>query len=69
MLNMAITKERMEELDRAWNESDFMDDEEYRQWYEDMTPEEQALVDTWDKQYNKGVLQICEDILVKSKNK
>ena len=62
---MVITKERMEELDRAWNESDFMDDQEYREWYEDLTQEEQALIDAWDKQYNKGVLQICQDILAK----
>lgn len=69
---MAITKERMEELDRAWNESDFMDDEEYREWYEDLTQEEQELIDAWDKQYNKGVLQISQDIqdiLAKSENK
>ena len=66
---MAITKERMEELDRAWNESDFMDDEEYREWYKDLTQEEQTLIDTWDKQYNKGVLQISQDILAKSENK
>ena len=69
MLNMAISEERMEELDRAWNESAFMDDKEYREWYEDLTPEEQALIDTWDKQYNKVVLQICEEILAKSENK
>lgn len=60
---MAITSERMEELDRAWNESDFMDDQEYREWYEDLTQEEQALIDTWDKQYSNGVLQISQDIL------
>ena len=66
---MTITKERMEELDRAWNESDFMDDEEYREWYEDLTQEEQSLIDTWDKQYTKGVLQISQDILAKSENK
>ena len=66
---MAITKERMEELDRAWNESDFMDDEEYREWYEDLSQEEQALIDTWDQQYNKGVLQISQDILAKSESK
>ena len=66
---MAITKERMEELDRAWNESDFMDDEEYREWYEDLSQEEQAQINTWDQQYNKGVLQISQDILAKSESK
>lgn len=66
---MAITKERMEELNRAWNESDFMDDEEYREWYEDLSQEEQALIDTWDQQYNKGVLQISQDILASESKK
>lgn len=60
---MAITKERMEELDRAWNESDFMDDDEYREWFEDLTQEEQDLICSWDEQYQKGVLRICEKIL------
>ena len=62
-----ITPERMEELDRAWNDSDSMDDQEYREWYEDLTEEEQALIDSWDKQYTKGVLRICEEILDKSR--
>ena len=53
----------MEELDRDWNESDRMDDWEYRDWYEGLTQEEQALIDTWDKQYNKAVLQISQNIL------
>ena len=57
----------MEELDRAWNDSDSMDDQEYREWYEDLTDEEQALIDSWDKQYTKGVLRICEEILDKSR--
>ena len=29
---MAITNERMEELEMAWDDSDRMDDEEYRDW-------------------------------------
>lgn len=66
---MAITEERKDELDRVWNESDFMDDEEYREWYENLNQEEQALIDAWDKQYNKGVLTICRDILKKGENK
>lgn len=60
---MAISKERMEDLDRAWNESDFMDDDEYREWFEDLTEEEQELICSWDEQYRQGTLRICEKIL------
>ena len=60
-----ITPERLEELDRAWNESDLMDDQEYREWYEDLTDEEQAQIDAWDKQYTKGVLRLCNEILAR----
>lgn len=60
---MAITSERMEELDRVWDKSDLMDDQEYREWFEDLTQEEQDLICSWDKQYVKGVLQISQDIL------
>ena len=62
---MAITGERMEELDRSWNESDLMDDEEYRGWYESLTAEEQALIDAWDRRYYNGVERICEDIIAR----
>lgn len=60
---MAITSERMEELDRVWDKSDLMDDQEYREWFEDLTQEEQDLICSWDRQYVKGVLQISQDIL------
>lgn len=58
-----ISPERIEELETAWNESALMDDDEYREWYEDLTPGEQALIDAWDKEYAKGMLRLCEDIL------
>ena len=61
-----ITQERIEELDRAWNESDLMDDQEYREWYEELTEAEQSLIDAWDEKYRRGVLKICEDILQES---
>lgn len=60
-----ITPERMEELDRTWNESNLMDDEEYREWYEDLTAEEQATIDDWDKRYARAVLQLCNEILAR----
>jgi len=58
-----MTEARIQELDRAWNESDRMDDDEYRDWYEELTEEERQMIDTWDKRYNKGVLRICQDVL------
>lgn len=58
-----MTEERIEDLERAWDESDLMDDQEYREWYEDLTQEEQALIDAWDKQYEKGVARLAAKIL------
>ena len=60
---MAITKERMGELARVWDYCDLLDDDEYRDWYDELTAEEQALIDKWDRQFRNGVQRICEDIL------
>ena len=62
-----ISPERIEELDRAWNESDLMDDDDFHEWYGGLTAEEQALIDAWDKQYEQGVQRLCSDILAKEK--
>ncbi len=58
-----MTEERKEDLIREWDYSDRLDDNEYREWYEDLTDEEQSLIDQWDRQYMRGTLKICEDIL------
>lgn len=58
-----ITEDRLSELETAWNDSPLWSDEEYRDWYEGLTEEEQAQIDAWDKQYNKGVLRLCQEIL------
>lgn len=58
-----MTEERKQELCREWDISDQLDDEEYKDWYNDLTGEEQKLIDTWDKQYQQGIKKICEDIL------
>lgn len=58
-----MTEERKQELCREWDISDQLDDEEYKDWYNDLTGEEQELIDTWDKRYQQGVKKICEDIL------
>lgn len=58
-----MTEERKQELDRQWDTSDQLDDDEYKDWYNNLTGEEQELIDTWDKRYQQGVKKICEDIL------
>lgn len=58
---MAITNERMEELEKAWDDSDRMDDQEYREWYEELTPEERCLIDSWDKQYSQAFQHLTQE--------
>lgn len=58
-----MTEERKQELCREWDISDQLDDEEYKDWCNDLTGEEQELIDTWDKRYQQGIKKICEDIL------
>ena len=58
-----ITPERMEELDQAWNDSACWDDEEYMDWFLDLTQEEQDLIAEWDRGYTLGVPRLCAEIL------
>lgn len=58
-----ITPERMEELDQAWNESAKWTEEEYLDWFLDLTQEEQDLIAEWDRRYTLGVSRLCADIL------
>lgn len=58
---MAITNERMEELEKAWDDSDRMDDQEYREWYEELTPEERCLIDSWDKEYSQAFQHLIQE--------
>lgn len=58
-----ITKERMEELDWAWNDSAKWDDDEYEAWYDSLTEEEKNQIDEWDKRYSQGMLRLCSEIL------
>ncbi len=56
-----VAPERMEELESYfWNESN---DEETEYWREDLTGEEQKIVNEWDKQYASSVCKICGEIL------
>lgn len=63
-----ITPERLDELYQEWNDCDTWDDEEYRDWYEGLTAEEQAQIDAWDDKYTMGVQRICNEILARSES-
>lgn len=58
-----MTEARIAELHRAWNEESLMDEDEYLEWYEDLTEEERQLIQSWDNQYQKGVQKMATDIL------
>lgn len=58
-----MTEERKEDLIREWDNCDEMDNEEYQDWYEGLTNEEKTLIDKWDRQYMRGTLKLCKDIL------
>ena len=56
-----MTDERMQQLNDDWNVCDQWDDDEYRDWYDDLTDEERAIIDKWDRQYNAGVLRLISE--------
>ena len=60
---LQVTEEREADLDRDWDECARMDEEDYHEWYSDLTDDERALIDAWDEAYCSAVNKICEDIL------
>lgn len=58
-----ITEERLESLEREWNECDTWDQEDFDDWWYGLTDEEQEQIRLWDQQYCKGVAALCKDIL------
>ena len=56
-----ISENRYEFLSWAWGEES--DDPETQEWREELTPEEQAVVASWDKAFNDGVKSLCHQIL------
>lgn len=58
-----ITKEQLEALERDWNECDCWDQEDYDDWWYGLTDEEQEQIMEWDRQFEKGVSRLCQDIL------
>ncbi len=58
-----VSPERVEDLVREWDMSDQMDDEEYRDWYTELSEQEKTLVDSWDKKYEAGILKMSQATL------
>lgn len=57
-----MTQERRDELyDYCWHYE--TNDEETHSWRDDLTSEEQELVDKWDRQYIIGMGKLVKEIL------
>jgi hypothetical protein len=56
-----ITKEREAELDELFGSES--NDPETQEWRDGLTEDEQQLIDNWDDQYEKGILNIASRIL------
>lgn len=59
----SITPERLEELETAWNDSATWADEEYIDWFHDLTQDEQDVVAYWDERYTWAVSTMAAKIL------
>ena len=57
-----MTDERKEYLRRCWENEVTAEDEE---WRDDLTDEEQKMVDCWDGGYAEGIARMAGDILEK----
>lgn len=60
---LQVSEEREADLDREWNQCDLLCEEDYYEWYGNLTEDERALIDAWDEAYCSGVRRLCEDIL------
>jgi hypothetical protein len=60
-----ISQDRIDELEYYfYNESN---DEDTQTWRDYLNKEEQELINKWDKQFSKGMINVCEEILKHSK--
>lgn len=55
--------EHINSLEYMWNISAGMDDEEYREWYGNLNPEDKILVDEWDEREDEAFRQLCRKML------
>ena len=51
-----ITNERYDQLKWLWENEDADDDS----WLDDLTEEERALIDVWDRRYLSGIRKMIE---------
>lgn len=65
----SITPERLKELDTAWNDSATWDDEEYMDWFLDLTQDEQTVIAEWDRRYTLAVSNIAAEILARQERR
>ncbi len=56
-----ISEERKAELQELW--WDETNEDWTQEWRDELTKEEQALINQWDEQYGAGSLRMCQEIL------
>lgn len=62
-----VSEERRDFLDYLWGEE--TSDPETWEWRDELDAEEQALVESWDQAYARGVGMLVEDILAIEKGR
>lgn len=62
-----VSQERRDFLDYLWGEE--TSDPETWEWRDELDAEEQALVESWDQAYARGVGMLVEDILAIEKGR
>lgn len=62
-----VSQERRDFLDYLWGEE--ISDPETWEWRDELDAEEQALVESWDQAYARGVGMLVEDILAIEKGR
>ena len=62
-----VSQERRDFLDYLWGEE--TSDPETWEWRDELDAEEQALVESWDQAYARGVGMLVEDILTLEKGR
>lgn len=58
-----ISPDRLEELQEEWNDSATLEEEDYLDWFLDLTQEEQDLIAEWDRRYTLAVGRMAARIL------
>jgi hypothetical protein len=62
-----ITKQREDDMYSNWCEE--TNESWTQEWRDELTEDEQKLVDSWDRRYSTGVKKMCERILELEKGK